>query len=205
MTDAYIRELARSFEGAPFLRVAYVDAYLGPEMASFDVLAWPSRCLKEPRYSLLDVHGSRRESNTLRHLRTLAEDPTFDPCQINARFMVLGESTHKPPMIWASIRADRVETRTATKWSLQVGIYGNDQTLVVGSLEQAEKIVESAVELNPEELEERVAFALEEPKNGPVSRFVGRVAENVVSNLLANGVVAVLGFFAGIVVGRGVG
>lgn len=114
---------------------------------------------KEPRYWAFDEHGSRRECNTLSQLSLLVEDPAFVSTQISSYFMIVGEH-YGAPVLFVRLHALRKQVHPE-QWELCVQITGSNQALVIGSRDQAERIVKSAIAFDVDQLEKRVAFALE--------------------------------------------
>ena len=187
MREHYSRHVVEHFQSEAFLRLAYVDAYLGPEIASFDRLAWPSKVRKEPRYWACDEHGSRRECSTLSQLRLLVEDPAFVSTQISSYFMVAGEH-YGASVLFVRLHALRKQAHPE-QWKLHVQISGSNQALVIGSRDQAERIVKSAVASDADQLEKKVAFAFEQPQKSLVRRVWARLGENVLGNVVATVIV----------------
>lgn len=201
MKENYSRRVTKEFERDPLLRFAYVYGHLGPEMAWG--LAWPSRW-KEPRFWLVDAHGSRRECDTFPQLQALVEDPAFDPCQIGGYF-VLMEKTPKSPFLSATIRAVQQARSDGHRWELRVRIDGSPQSQVVGAHAQAEKILDRAVVLDSEQLKKQTAVLFEKDAKSPMRAFIGRIVEGVTSNLLASAIVGAGGIAVGWMAGRATG
>jgi hypothetical protein len=198
MAERYTRTVEREFTDDALRRFAYVEGYLGPELAWGD--AWP-RPWKGPRFWAYDVHRSRRECNTYTELNAIVEDPTFDVESIYGTFMLI-QKTAGAPIIEVTIRVRRASDGDRRQWWLKAEIDGTHQAQVVGARSQAELIIDRAIEMSAEELKEHTAFLFEEPKKGPVRAFFGRIVEGVISNLLASTVIAVFSFVAGVVIGR---
>ena len=146
---------------------------------------------KEPRYWAFDEHGSRRECNTLSQLSLLVEDPAFVSTQISSYFMIVGEH-YGAPVLFVRLHALRKQVHPE-QWELCVQITGSNQALVIGSRDQAERIVKSAIAFDVDQLEKRVAFALEQPQKSLFRRVWARLGENVLANLAATGLVAIGG------------
>lgn len=201
MSENYSRRAVRGFDEHAFLRFAYVYSYLGPEMAWGE--AWPSRS-KEPRFWVVDTHGSRRECDDFRELHASIEDPTFEVREIGGYFLLM-EKTLRSPFLHAVVHAVKKTDGDDHRWELRVRIDGSPQMQVVGAHAQAERILDHALSMTLEQLKEQTAQLFEAPSKGPIRRFIGRVIEGVISNLLASGVVATGSFAAGVFVGRTAG
>ena len=142
MAERYARSVEREFKDDALRRFAYVEGYLGPELAWGE--AWPG-VWKGPRFWVYDVYRSRRECNTYRELHAIVEDPTFEVQSIYGTFILI-EKTYRSPVINVTIHASRLSDDTPQQWRLKVEITGTHQAQVVGARSQAELILDRAVE-----------------------------------------------------------
>lgn len=195
MNEDYIRRAKTTFESEPLRRFGYVYMLLGDKLSWGTT--WPTR-YKEPHFWLEDSHGSRKSCDTLPDLETLVDDPSFTPCLMGGYFVLI-EETYKGSSMYVKVLATAGGDRTL--WNLEVEIRGSNESQIVGAEEQSKKILDRTAAMDIVNLKERTVGYFEKVQKRKFRAVIGRISENVVSNLLSSvigGLVGVgIGWFAG--------